>query len=397
MKIRRRSLCFIEIANVVAPNFKALLEGVVKIEESTGVNLLCLVSGRRISISSSDLIFLTRLNPGWIDCNSLDLKEYPMPKIKDLVDRSVLLSDAEDDLISSKILKAENDFEKVGWHPLASLYHGMGRWSGVRSDAACREHGDAAHQERLRINAVRNGPLPTHFPFRTDALSEFHLPCCEEVSPLEEVLHARKTTRHFNSSKPLDLLLFSRVMKETFGALGVQDLAPGMTAMKRSSPSGGALHPIEAYPLVINVEGLESGWYHYRSDINCLSLLKKIPVAEVRELANNLVIGQTYFADAHVIIFHVARLDRHHWKYRRHPKGYKAVVLDSGHLSQTFYLLATSLGLGAFYTAAINDADVEKCLSLESPYNMVIGANGLGVIDPSSNMLHLQPVPLGEN
>ena len=92
-------------------------------------------------------------------------------------------------------------------------------------------------------------------------------------------------------------------------------------------------------------------------------------------------------------MFHVARLERHHWKYRRHPKAYKAVLLDSGHLSQTFYLLATEQGLGAYYTAAINDADVGAALSLDPLSHIPIGANGLDIIEPSLQALHLQPAP----
>ena len=57
-------------------------------------------------------------------------------------------------------------------------------------------------------------------------------------------------------------------------------------------------------------------------------------------------------------MIHVARFDRNFWKYAQHRKAYKAVLMDSAHLSQTFYLTAAHLGLGAFYTAAINDADI---------------------------------------
>ena len=88
-----------------------------------------------------------------------------------------------------------------------------------------------------------------------------------------------------------------------------------------------------------------------------------------------------------------ARLDRHHWKYRNHPKAYKAVLLDSGHLSQTFYLLATERRLGAFYTAAINDLDVAARLGLRPQIEIAIGASGIGVPDPDCDQLHLKPEP----
>jgi SagB-type dehydrogenase family enzyme len=175
--------------------------------------------------------------------------------------------------------------------------------------------------------------------------------------------------------------------------MGTEVLAPGVVALKRTSASGGALHPIEAYPLVVNVQGLEPGFYHYETGSHSLALIAAMTEKQAREHAAALTIGQTYFAEAHALVFHVARLDRHHWKYRRHPKAYKAVLLDSGHLSQTFYLLAADRGLGAFYTAAINDIDVGALLKLDPLTEIVIGANGIGVPDPGRNQLHLRPEP----
>ncbi|MGO4780980.1 nitroreductase family protein, partial [Lysobacter sp. 2RAB21] len=46
-------------------------------------------------------------------------------------------------------------------------------------------------------------------------------------------------------------------------------------------------------------------------------------------------------------------------------KAYRALVLDSGHLSQTLYLSATELGLGAFVTSAINEIDIEQAFGLD--------------------------------
>ena len=40
-------------------------------------------------------------------------------------------------------------------------------------------------------------------------------------------------------------------------------------------------------------------------------------------------------------------------------------LMDAGHLSQTFYLVCAELSLGAFVTAAINNADVDERLGLD--------------------------------
>ncbi|GAB2629515.1 putative peptide maturation dehydrogenase [Novilysobacter erysipheiresistens] len=312
--------------------------------------------------------------------------------IASMAERGLLCSDADDD-DSTRLREAEAQLASMGWHPHAAVYHALSRWHAVEGDEGARDHGDPAHLERLRSHAAIHGELPPHFHVRDDAVDHIRLP----LEPLDDsfarVLRTRRTTRHFRSDVSLPLADFNRVLYGTFGAIGTEILAPQMVAIKRTSASGGGLHPIEAYPLAIDVEGLAPGLYHYEAKRHALALLEPMTREQARDLAATLTIGQTYFAEAHALAFHVARLDRHHWKYRRHPKAYKAVLLDSGHLSQTFYLLAAERGLGAFYTAAINDADVSDRLRLDPLREIVIGANGLGVPDPSRTSLQLNPEP----
>ena len=59
------------------------------------------------------------------------------------------------------------------------------------------------------------------------------------------------------------------------------------------------------------------------------------------------------------------RFARSFWKYRNHAKAYRALILDVGHLSQTLYLAATELGLGAFVTSAINEVEIEQAFGLD--------------------------------
>ena len=54
--------------------------------------------------------------------------------------------------------------------------------------------------------------------------------------------------------------------------------------------------------------------------------------------------------------------------------------MDAGHLSQTFYLMSAALGLGAFVTAAINAADAEEELGLDSFSEGALALCGCGKI-----------------
>jgi len=75
-----------------------------------------------------------------------------------------------------------------------------------------------------------------------------------------------------------------------------------------------------------------------------------------------------YLSRAHVLFLLVARFERTLWKYRWHPKIYSALLMEAAHFSQTLYLVAAELGLGAFVTAIVNNGDVDERLGLATAH-----------------------------
>jgi SagB-type dehydrogenase family enzyme len=73
-----------------------------------------------------------------------------------------------------------------------------------------------------------------------------------------------------------------------------------------------------------------------------------------------------------------ARFERSFWKYREHAKAWRVIQLDAGHLSQTLYLSATELGLGAFVTGAINDRHAERLFGFDGLATGAVAACGFG-------------------
>jgi nitroreductase len=63
--------------------------------------------------------------------------------------------------------------------------------------------------------------------------------------------------------------------------------------------------------------------------------------------------------------------------------------MDAGHLSQTFYLVCAELGLGAFVTAAINNADIDDRLGLDGFAEGSLAISGCGPLVEESS--YLQP------
>lgn len=179
---------------------------------------------------------------------------------------------------------------------------------------------------------------------------------------LWSVLRERRTRRVF-SREPLTRDQFATVMQWTWGATHVGTHPYMGDLILKTSPSGGARHPIEVYPLVLRVEGVEPGLYHYAADRHALTLLNGGDPEHLEALAVELCSRHRWVENAAVVFFMTAVLRRTAWKYP-HPHAYRVILLDAGHLGQTFHLVCTQLGLAPFTMAATQDARLETALSL---------------------------------
>jgi putative peptide maturation dehydrogenase len=301
-----------------------------------------------------------------------------------LVQRQLVVSDGPE---SQNLRDGEARLESAGWLSVAALYHAQTRWSGVTAEP---DMDQASLLGRLKDHAQIYGEPPGTFVRRDDAQAEVALPS-PEAGSLSSVLRSRFTARAFLMDRDLPLAAFSDVLAEVFGVQGAETGPDGLTFLKKTSPSGGSLHPVEAYPLVVKVEGLRTGLYHYRAEDHTLELLEPMEVDQARNLITEATAGQRYFGEAHAAIIHVARFHRVFWKYRQHAKLYKAVLMDVAHLSQTLYLSATARGLGAWFTAAINDGDLGLRLGLDPLTEGVLALSGLGLADLSQTQRHFRP------
>jgi SagB-type dehydrogenase family enzyme len=194
-------------------------------------------------------------------------------------------------------------------------------------------------------------------------------------SPREflRVLLARKTHREF-SGESLPLSAVSQLLFYTWGVMGYLPTPFGRLAHK-TSPSGGARHPIEVYLAVLRVNGLSPGLYHYNSRSHALERLHKRQMLDkaVQYCAGNALVKKTG-----ALFLMTAVFSRSMWKYR-FARAYRVVLLDAGHLCQTLCLVATWLGLAPFCTAALNDSLIEKDLGLDGATESVIYVAAVGV------------------
>jgi SagB-type dehydrogenase family enzyme len=167
----------------------------------------------------------------------------------------------------------------------------------------------------------------------------------------------------------------SNLLQTTWGVQGyVQTNVFGNLPYK-TSPSGGARHPIEVYLVALRVKGLKRGIYHYQAKDN---LLTKIPGKASARMASAYCADQPYFGEAAALFIMTAVFARTMWKYGR-ARAYRVVLLETGHLGQTFCLTATRLGLAPFTTAALKDSLIEKDLGIDGISESVLYVTGVGV------------------
>jgi SagB-type dehydrogenase family enzyme len=74
--------------------------------------------------------------------------------------------------------------------------------------------------------------------------------------------------------------------------------------------------------------------------------------------------GQPSLAAAPVLPVMAARLARSDWKYR-HSHAYRVLLLDAGHLGQTFHLVCTAMGLAPFTLAGFQDSRLDACIGID--------------------------------
>lgn len=278
--------------------------------------------------------------------------------------------------------RRDEELTALGWWPDAAALHIGARWDGMRLPVPGRDG------SRPPISGYAGAPLPA-FPVRGGPRTP--LPRSEGDSALRQVLARRRTVRSFDDARPVNVAELATLLRWVWGAHGTLRLAGADVGLKRTSPSGGSLHPIEVYPVVRRVEGLSSGLYHYLGGEHALEQIAALDEGSARALVEGGTAGQWYFADADVAFVMTARFRRSNRKYRRHPKIYRATLLDAGHLSQTFYLLCTELGLGPWVTAALDDGMLERALDLEPLDEGVIAVCGCGRPDASGSVSPLQP------
>ena len=252
------------------------------------------------------------------------------------------------------------------WLPYAALFH-----VGTK-DVKFGSSGESLSTYFRRL--LRDSPQPPFFKSYGRRAS-VRLP--EPRPPRSEflqVLTRRRTHRRF-SAAPMSRSSLSELLFYTWGVTGFVDEPILGRLPVKTSPSGGARHPVEVYVLALRVSGIPSGLYHYAPKRHVLT---RLPLTQLKGKAVQYCAGQKWCDAAAALFIMTAVFPRSMWKYHT-PRAYRVVLADAGHLCQTFCLVATWLGMAPFCTMALKDSLIEKDLRIDGVTESVLYVAGVGL------------------
>jgi len=228
-------------------------------------------------------------------------------------------------------------------------------------------------------------PLPAIRPRWTGKkvdLRKFSSAPAETASGMAKLLRDRHSTRDFDDQKPItlpELARFldgtARVLSQWKSKLDFNGGGPVIAYTTRPYPSAGSAYELELYLAVANCKGLASGFYHYDAGGHAL-----VPIGVHTHQLKALSTAAEFALDApappQILITIAARFGRISWKYS--SIAYSLILKDVGGLLQTFYMMATDMGLGGCAVGTGNIDMFAKMTGLEFHVEGPVGQFALG-------------------
>jgi SagB-type dehydrogenase family enzyme len=182
----------------------------------------------------------------------------------------------------------------------------------------------------------------------------------ESIGALHALTRTRRSLREY-SGLDVSRTDFDALLHTACGITGVASWSDREVKL-RSYPSSGALYAVEIYPVVLGVEGLKPGIYHYVAAENALEAVNLD--LDLNTLIDAcLPVERDMVSAVGAMICLVGEFRRHERKYGE--GGYRMMVAEAGHISQNLVLSATALGLSARPFGGVFDTLINRNLGLD--------------------------------
>lgn len=189
---------------------------------------------------------------------------------------------------------------------------------------------------------------------------------------LQFALRKRRSSTSF-TGKPISLKSLSTLLLQGYGKTTTiyDERFPEVEHCLRSAPSGGALYPIEVYPLCINVKSVPQGCYHYNVKDKAIEKVNQKAIDKVSEM----FVGIPKQKCATILVFTAVK-ERTYIKYGE--RGYRFLFLEAGHIAQNILLLASVLGLKACPIGGFIEDNIADLLDIDHNREWIVYALAIG-------------------
>jgi SagB-type dehydrogenase family enzyme len=207
-----------------------------------------------------------------------------------------------------------------------------------------------------------------------------------QASPVARLLNDRHSTRDFDNADPITLAEVAAFLDAAARVRGTMEApldpdadpaggGPMLTYTTRPYPSGGASYELELYLAVDTCKGLPRGFYHYDPGAHALTRIDARD-QDIDAMLKGAEYAMGVSAVPQIVITIAARFGRVSWKYG--SIAYALILKDTGVLMQTFYMMATDMGLGGCAIGTTNIDLFEKMTALPFHAEGPVGQFALG-------------------
>jgi len=177
---------------------------------------------------------------------------------------------------------------------------------------------------------------------------------------VEQALYVRRSIREYTKD-PLTLQEFGQLLWSCQGITSKDGF--------RTTPSAGAAFPLEIYAVVVHVEDVPPGIYHYLPGLkeHSIELVKRGSFGtKVHDLSTKQVFIKTVGVNL-VLGTVTSRMEQQYGEM-----ALRYVFMEMGHAVQNVHLQAEALGLGSVAVGYLNENAVKELLGMDSdPLYMV--------------------------
>lgn len=148
----------------------------------------------------------------------------------------------------------------------------------------------------------------------------------------------------------------------------------GYTLDKRTYASGGGLYPVEVYPLILNVEGMESCVTHYNQRTHELNIISSLDRHDALTALNDV---DERLANAGVVFILTSVMERTTIKYGQ--RGYRFALLEAGEIGQNLSVCAVGENTGTLPWGGYYDDRIGDLLGIDNVSEIVVHCLSLGI------------------